>query len=165
MLWEQCVAHTHTAHAGHASTLRSCQTWKWITMKDLKATGSYLTNLKVNGFSISLHPRLISVTGIGIVNSATCMPAVHVGPRTAHPLHQSRSVNKPSPLLQLFYSFIVKNCILYFFTKLHLNNFLITLAFKSHLFSHACQFKVLVNRSISSMWGPSICHLHQFVLE
>ena len=44
-------------------------------MKDLKATGSYLTNLKVNDFSISLHPRLVSVTGIGTVNSVTRMPA------------------------------------------------------------------------------------------
>ena len=38
-------------------------------MKDLKATGSYLTKLKVNDFSISPYPRLIPVTEIGIVNT------------------------------------------------------------------------------------------------
>lgn len=148
MLWEQWVS--HMPHARHTSARRSCQTRNRITMKDLKATGSYLTNLKVNGFSISLHPRLISVTASDIVNSATCMPAVHVGPRTAYPLHQSRSVNKLLPPLQHFHSFAVKKCILcFFFTVLYLYIFLIILALKTRLFSHACHFKV--NQSISSM--------------
>lgn len=39
--------------------------------KTWKATGSYLTNLKVNDFSISLYPRLIPVTGIA--SAAMCM--------------------------------------------------------------------------------------------
>lgn len=36
--------------------------------KDPEASGSYLTNLKVNDFSISLHPRLPPVTGTGAVS-------------------------------------------------------------------------------------------------
>ena len=63
-------SHTHTHTLRHTQTCR-----EWTAVKDLKATGSYLTNLKVNDFSISPHPRLISVTGIGLVNSVTCMPA------------------------------------------------------------------------------------------
>lgn len=55
-------AHT-SAHANTKAKINQDEkTWK--------ATGSYLTNLKVNDFSISLYPRLIPVTGIA--SAATC---------------------------------------------------------------------------------------------
>lgn len=69
---DEWVKHTPTHTNTHTYTYTK---WELTTVKDLKAAGSYLTNLKVNDFSISLYPRLISVTEIGFVNSVTRMPA------------------------------------------------------------------------------------------
>lgn len=55
----------------------TCQTkFELAAMKDLKAGGSYLTNLKVNDFSISLHPRLPPVTRTVTVSAAVRLCAL-----------------------------------------------------------------------------------------
>lgn len=66
-------AHLQTHSHKKAHKVMRLTELEWTTMKDLKATGSYLTNLKVNDFSINVHPRWISLPGIGILNSVTCM--------------------------------------------------------------------------------------------
>lgn len=65
----QASTHTSTHTSAHANTKARINQDE----KTCKATGSYLTNLKVNDFSISLYPRLIPVTGIA--SAAMC---VHV---------------------------------------------------------------------------------------
>lgn len=63
----QASTHMSVRTSAHANTKarinQDGKTWK--------ATGSYLTNLKVNDFSISLYPRLIPVTRIA--SAAICM--------------------------------------------------------------------------------------------
>lgn len=56
----QASTHTSAHTSAHANTKARINQDE----KTCKATGSYLTNLKVNDFSISLYPRLIPVTGI-----------------------------------------------------------------------------------------------------
>lgn len=63
---------THTRPHTHSHTPLQREKWDWTAMKDLKASGSYLTNLKVNDFSVSLCARLNSVSAIASVMSMTC---------------------------------------------------------------------------------------------
>ena len=147
-------SHTHT-HT-HTHTLRHTQTCReWTAVKDLKATGSYLTNLKVNDFSISPHPRLISVTGIGLVNSVTWMPACWWRRGLYARLHSHRGGAQSN-----------LKCILCFF-YLFIYLFFLSTAFQlfwlsKSTYSPEALSCLKVKRSISSAWDPSICHLHQF---
>lgn len=64
-----------TSHpAAHDTHLHTQRHRKSTGRKELAATGSYLRNLKVNDFSISSNPGLISVTVTDGVNNMICMP-------------------------------------------------------------------------------------------